>query len=160
PPRHAQAELVLSVADGPDDMPAAIEYDAHRYSSGVMQALAEQYLALLATLTERPEHPVSRVPLGTREQRDRALREHSAGPAVALAHETVEGWWSATVRDHAARQALAWHEGGMTFRELDEAANAVAAQLADARLEPEEPVGLLAERAPETVIGMLGILKA
>ncbi|PRC43200.1 non-ribosomal peptide synthetase, partial [Mycobacterium sp. ITM-2017-0098] len=65
--------------------------------------------------------------------------------------------------------ALTWNTGGddlsstdgaMTYRELDEAADRMAAALLVAGVESETPVAVLLPRGPEYVVAMLGVLKA
>ncbi|CAN3129843.1 amino acid adenylation domain-containing protein [Mycobacterium sp. smrl_JER01] len=57
--------------------------------------------------------------------------------------------------------ALSWDGGGtLTYRELDEAADRMAAALAAAAVGPETPVAVLLPRGPDYVVAMLGVLKA
>ena len=64
--------------------------------------------------------------------------------------------------------ALTWNAGGlddapassMTYRELDEAADCVAAALTAAGVVSETPVAVMLGRGPDYVIAMLGVLKA
>ncbi len=60
--------------------------------------------------------------------------------------------------------ALTWNTGGdegaMTYRELDEAADRMAAALTIAGVGPETPVAVILSRGPAYVIAMLGVLKA
>jgi mycobactin peptide synthetase MbtF len=60
--------------------------------------------------------------------------------------------------------ALTWNtaddDGAMTYRELDEAADRMAAALTGAGVGPETPVAVLLSRGPEYVVAMFGVLKA
>lgn len=60
--------------------------------------------------------------------------------------------------------ALTWEAGGdngtLTYRELDEAADRVAAALTAAGAGPETPVAVLLTRGPDYVVAMFGVLKA
>jgi mycobactin peptide synthetase MbtF len=56
--------------------------------------------------------------------------------------------------------ALSWSGGQYTYRELDEAADRVAAALAARGVRPETPVAINLSRGPEYVVAMLGVLKA
>ena len=59
-----------------------------------------------------------------------------------------------------ASQALTWDGGALTYRELDEAADRVAAVLLDAGVRHETPVAVLLARGAAYVVAMLGVLKA
>ncbi|MDG4667571.1 amino acid adenylation domain-containing protein [Mycobacterium sp. 236(2023)] len=56
--------------------------------------------------------------------------------------------------------ALTWSAGSLTYRELDEAADRVAAALSDAGVSAETPVAVKLSRGPDYVIAMFGVLKA
>ncbi|MBW5449473.1 amino acid adenylation domain-containing protein, partial [Cohnella sp. CFH 77786] len=58
------------------------------------------------------------------------------------------------------RVAAAFAEETLTYRELDERSGRIARALREGGLAPEEPVGLMAERSPAMLAGLLGILKA
>ena len=56
--------------------------------------------------------------------------------------------------------ALRWSGGGLTYRELDEAANRLAAALVFRGVRTETPVAIYLSRGPDYVIAMLAVLKA
>lgn len=56
--------------------------------------------------------------------------------------------------------ALTWDGGALTYRELDEAADRVAAVLLAAGVRYETPVAVLLARGADYVVAMLGVLKA
>jgi mycobactin peptide synthetase MbtF len=59
-----------------------------------------------------------------------------------------------------ASRALSWSGGELTYRELDEAADRVAAALVGRGVRVEDPVAINLSRGPQYVIAMLGVLKA
>ncbi|MEV3904960.1 amino acid adenylation domain-containing protein [Mycobacterium sp. NPDC050551] len=56
--------------------------------------------------------------------------------------------------------AVTWTDGRLTYGELDEAADRLAAALAARGVRTETPVAILLSRGPDYVIAMLGVLKA
>lgn len=63
-------------------------------------------------------------------------------------------------RDHADQTALVYESQTLTYAELDQAADQLAAKLIAAGLKPGRQVALLLEREPRWVIAMLAVLKA
>ena len=59
-----------------------------------------------------------------------------------------------------ASRALSWSDGELTYRELDEAADRLAAGLVARGVRDESPVAINLSRGPQYVIAMLGVLKA
>jgi mycobactin peptide synthetase MbtF len=57
-------------------------------------------------------------------------------------------------------EALTWNGGALTYRELDEAADRLAAALLDSGVTAETPVAVMLTRGPDYVAAMMGVLKA
>jgi len=105
---------------------------------------------------------------------DRPLRD----VAVTLDDEDAPGTFTATRADTTVRTggfhtaftetaaqrlgsiALTWDGGELTYRQLDEAADRVAAELRRRGVATETPVPIRLPRGPEYVVAMLGVLKA
>ncbi|WP_430192084.1 amino acid adenylation domain-containing protein [Paenibacillus thiaminolyticus] len=56
--------------------------------------------------------------------------------------------------------AVVFEEQQLTYGELNERANRLARTLRAEGVQPDQPVGIMAERSPDMIIGILGILKA
>ncbi len=68
--------------------------------------------------------------------------------------------FQATAAENADRIAVGWEEGSLTYRELNRAANRVAHGILSRDIEGPEPVALLLEHGPQTIVGIFGALKA
>lgn len=56
--------------------------------------------------------------------------------------------------------AVVYEENQLTYRELNEKANQIARTLQSEGVHPDQPVGIMAERSLEMIVGLFGILKA
>lgn len=151
-----QAELALSLVETGGGLAASIEYDADLFDAGTVETLARRFGTLLANAVRAPATRVSRIPL--QDSRDDAGL--LAGPARPAPHTSLVAWWREAARAHGHRTALAWPGGSLSYGRLAEAADAVARDLLAAGTAPEERVAVHAERRPETVAALLGILVA
>jgi amino acid adenylation domain-containing protein len=87
------------------------------------------------------------------------MQPHRAAPEIpedACLHELV----SARAAERPAALAAAEGARRLTYAQLERDANRVARELLERGLEPEERVGVLADRSLEYLIAILGILKA
>ncbi|OKH81380.1 peptide synthetase [Mycobacterium sp. ST-F2] len=99
---------------------------------------------------------------------DRPLRDvgiHLTAPDLACTPATTETGgihekFTATARNKPGSVALTYDGGALTFRGLDEASDAVAAELRRRGVAAETPVPMLLRRGPDYVVAMLGVLKA
>ncbi len=73
---------------------------------------------------------------------------------------TVHGRFAAVARTHPERIALASDASSLTYAELDARSDRVAAALAAAGVEPGSYVALLMERSVESIVVVIGVLKA
>ena len=80
--------------------------------------------------------------------------------AGALKPMTLADGFRATAQAHADRPALLWLDGSLTYRELDEATDRVAAGLLALGLRPLDRVVLQLGNAPETLMVYLACWKA
>ncbi|WP_116298338.1 non-ribosomal peptide synthetase, partial [Cupriavidus taiwanensis] len=115
------------------------------------QLLAHSLFAVLRQLAADAARPLGRIGLATA---DAPLA--AAATATQLAHHRFEA--------HAASApdavALAADDAQLTYRELNDRANALAHRLVAQGIGPDVPVGVLAERSVELVVALLAILKA
>lgn len=68
--------------------------------------------------------------------------------------------YSETAADRLGSIALSWDEGRLSYRELDEAADRLAAKLSRRGVRAETPVPIRLRRGPDYVVAMLAVLKA
>ncbi|MBG0816414.1 non-ribosomal peptide synthetase [Planomonospora sp. ID82291] len=80
----------------------------------------------------------------------------SGGTAAALLHELVAVQAARTPEATAVRQ---WHRR-LSYRQLTDAADALAGRLRRAGVGPEVRVGVCARRTPEALVAILGVLRA
>lgn len=92
---------------------------------------------------------------------DRAAHEALNNTVVKYPeHQTIHGMFEEAASQYPERPAIASHAGEYTYRELNERANQVARVLLSKGLAKGEFVTIFMERSLETVISLLGILKA
>lgn len=78
----------------------------------------------------------------------------------AREHTGVHTRFTDVAYTRLASRALSWSGGELTYRELDEAADQVAALLVGSGVRVEDPVAINLSRGPQYVMAMLGVLKA
>jgi len=151
--RHASEALALSLA-----------YDPRRLDPGYAGRLGERLLALLVDAAAHPEATLDELALvGPAEQRE-LLAEGQGTPAPPAPPPLsfLAGFAAAVARD-PHRPAVEPGDAGapaLTYGELDQRSNRLAERLRGLGAGPEVVVGLCAERGPDLIVGLLGILKS
>jgi amino acid adenylation domain-containing protein len=154
----AKFDLTLSFAERGGELEGVAEYASDLFDAATVDRLTGHFAQLLAGLCDAPERPVEETGLAT--------------PAEA---RQLAGW-NATERDcpracihelfagQAERApdavAVVFSDSAMTYAELLRRSRGLARRLRRLGIRPGMLAGLCAERSPEMVAGMLGILAA
>eukprot|EP00899_Mesostigma_viride_P025202 jgi/Mesvir1/5867/Mv00649-RA.5 len=153
--------LVLTGDPGSADQLLLLEYRTDLWCEASMQRLGQQLVCLASSAVASPETPVGRLPMMTEAERRRVVEEWNAtDTAFACAgkclHELFDEQVSRTP-DHVAVETETEH---VTYREVQQRADALACCLRDAGVVVDGRVGLCLKGCAEMVVGMLAILKA
>ncbi|RAV12810.1 non-ribosomal peptide synthetase [Mycolicibacterium sp. GF69] len=167
------------VANGATFRPAALESVSH-FPVTIAAHMIDDELTVLVEVIDGALGQMSPESLGRRvlttAQRlithwDRPLRDVSvlldaeaqiptAGRAPAPAHLGVHTAFTEAASARLASPALSWSGGELTYRQLDEAADRLAAALVSRGVKTETPVAICLSRGPHYVIAMLAVLKS
>jgi amino acid adenylation domain-containing protein len=153
-------DLHLSLRDDGDAIACRLEYACALFDAGAVDRMAGQFQTLIRHMLKDERAAVSRLPLLTPDERARLLPdpalEAPAGDAGELIHRLFE------LRVDACPDALAVvYEGkNLTYDELNRRANQLAHHLHALGVKPDDRIAICVERSLETVVGLMGILKA
>ncbi len=149
------ADVVLHYRPGAEPV-LGIHVDPARYTAASARRLGEHLLRLLTAALADPDAPL--VALDLLGDDDRAL--------IAATNDTTREFPAdVTLPELFARTAAARPDavaiaGGLTFAELDGAANRLAHRLREHGTGRESIVAVAAERSPEMLVAILAVLKA
>ncbi|WP_103341281.1 non-ribosomal peptide synthetase [Amycolatopsis sp. CA-126428] len=133
-----------------------VHADPARYTASSARRIGEQLLRLLAAALTAPDTPL--VSLDLLGADDRALIAATNDTGREFPSDvTLPELFSRTV---AARPDAVAVAVGLTFAELDGAANRLAHRLRERGVGRESVVAVAAERSPEMLIAILAVLKA
>ena len=93
-------------------------------------------------------------------EQHRLLVEWNATEVPRRAADTVHGLFAAVAGKHADRIAVVDHQCSLTYAQLEQRSDALAARLHDAGAAPGAIVGVMLDRSVDAVTAILGVLKA
>ena len=164
--RKADFDFVLWLGEGPQGLGGTIEFSADLFDETTAVRMLAQFRRLLTEVAADPERDVWSLPLLDPSEREEILgawsRTAEPPEGELLLHRLV-----ANAVEIADPDAVAVETADSTLRltrltygELARRAGALARTLAGCGVGPESLVGLAAERSPEMVVGLLGVLAA
>jgi amino acid adenylation domain-containing protein len=171
-PRAQTREGAALLTDGRNNYPLSVmvepnaslkliaSYLRERYRHEDVASLLEQLVALLGAMMAAPRARLGELSLVAHEERALLLERWNPEPPVQPVRDTVH----ARIALHAQRRpdapALVCEDETLSYRELDQRANAVARRLIALGIGLEQRVALCTERSVAMVVGLLGALKA
>ncbi|MEJ2161635.1 MAG: amino acid adenylation domain-containing protein, partial [Chromatiales bacterium] len=158
--RTSSFDLTLSVRQAESGLDAMFEYDTDLFDESSIEQLATHYQNLLEDIVTNSARPVSRLSLISAVERERIVNAWSSPVEVDLHAPSLQARFAARVMARPGAVALVVGADQYTYAELDDGANKLAQRLLDAGVRSGQVVALLAERSPQSIVGMLGILKA
>ena len=158
-PGVAPFDLTLDIAERAGGLHCVLDYNTDLFDRTTARQMLEHYGRLLEGAAREPETAIAALPLLSKSDR----------------HQAIEGW-NRTARDwppglipdvferQAARTpdsvALLQGTERLTFAELNARANCLAWHLLGRGVGPEKIVGVRLERSINSVVAILGVLKA
>ncbi|MBI0329352.1 non-ribosomal peptide synthetase [Burkholderia plantarii] len=149
-------DLALDFTDGGASIDCLLAYDDAVFDAAFAARFVARFATFAARLVEAPTLPLERAVAD-------AAAEADAGQADTSDERDADDLltlWDASVARDGDQLALRDGERGMSYAELDAAADALAARLVAPGIGTEARVAVLAERSIEHVLAMLAALKA
>ncbi len=150
--------MVVATTAGPG-IEIAMTGDPHSADARELTDLGEQMRTAMATGPSAPRRPVSVLRLTTHADLERLRILNGSGRAPVEArciHELV----AAQAGKAPDAPAVVFSTETISYGELDDRAEQLAAELRAAGVQPDAIVGVLLGRSPELVVTLLAILKA
>ncbi|MFP5285192.1 MAG: amino acid adenylation domain-containing protein, partial [Thermoanaerobaculia bacterium] len=153
-------DLSLYFMERPDGrLGGFLEIDTALFEEATAHRFLEHYRTLLESAAADPAGRISELALLSRAERRQVLKGWNE-TAVELPGATVVSLFEEQVRRTPASVAVSQGEARLTYAELDERAEALAAHLRSQGISPESRVGIQMERTPDMLVAVLGVLKA
>lgn len=164
PQQGGQLDLSVEMLETAREIAGLLRYDSGLFDVGTIRRFIANYQLIVDRLLADPDAPVSAACLVSAQERRLMVVDWNATqapfPDTACVHELFES------QVRRSPDAVAVVEPGradrphLTYRQLDDLADALAARLVERGVGPEVLVGLCAERSLEMLVAVLGILKA
>ena len=157
---NARFDIELNLILDQETIAGELVFNTDIFQQATITRFAEHFLNLLKSLAENTSQPISNLQMLSATELHKALENGNQTsvkyPEGNGVHQLFEEQVSRTPN------VVAIESGGLklSYRELDDRANHLASDLRGHGLQTGETVGVCMDRSPESVVGILGILKA
>ncbi|GLW49508.1 non-ribosomal peptide synthetase [Streptomyces sp. NBRC 14336] len=150
--------LSLAVIPGPS-WRVELGYRQDVYDPSTARQLHGRLIRLLEAFAAEPVRPTGQLELLSETERALVLR-HSGRTGRATPAGSVVDLFAAAVRRNPSAIAVECADTRVSYRELDERSDVLAAELAALGVRAEDRVGVLLDRSVEAVVTVLAVAKA
>ncbi|MEY9488919.1 amino acid adenylation domain-containing protein/non-ribosomal peptide synthase protein (TIGR01720 family) [Streptomyces calvus] len=154
----AHYPLALMVIPG-DSLELRFTYRADAFDEARIESYSRALTAVLEAFVADPSVPAGTVDVLDTAVRSRLLDEWSPRPAPAAAH-TLPELLALRTAETPDREALVCGGLSLTYAELTDRVERIAAWLRERGVRDEEPVGIAMDRSAEYVLAVLGVIRA
>ncbi|MEU2396304.1 amino acid adenylation domain-containing protein, partial [Streptomyces sp. NPDC007369] len=158
----ARLDLTFGLAEehGADGTPAglsgAVEYSTDLFDRSTVEALVARWTRLLAGVAAAPDRPIGGIDLLSAGERRELMPAAGSGAATTGLPEM----FAAQVTAKPDAVALVCGDVDWTYGQLNARANQFAHALIARGVGPEQVVAVALPRSPESIVAVLGVLKA
>ncbi|MEW5931717.1 MAG: amino acid adenylation domain-containing protein, partial [Gemmatimonadota bacterium] len=156
----ARFDLSLGMAERDGRLSGFMMYRTELFDGATVERMLAHFAALLDGIAADPDRRIADYALLGDGERRQLLEEWTATARPYDLSRPVHELVSEQARRTPDAPAVVSAAGTLSFAELERRADALARRLAGAGVGVDGRVGLLLERGPETVVAVLGILRA
>ncbi|HLK97169.1 MAG TPA: condensation domain-containing protein, partial [Hymenobacter sp.] len=160
PHETAKFDLSFSVTEEEAKLALGIEYATDLFSEATIRRIEQYLVGLLEALVNQPDLSIGRFSLLTPEEKDAVTRQFNASAYAYSQNKTIVELFEQQVALTPQRTAIVFGESQVTYAELNARANQMARALHKRGVGSETLVGICQAHSPNTLVAILGILKA
>ncbi|MEG4530219.1 amino acid adenylation domain-containing protein [Microcoleus sp. D2_18a_D3] len=153
-------KLKLSCLRLCNSISAEFHYDSALFAAADIKRLSEHFQALLESTVKNPEVAISQLDILSDRDRLQLLIDFNQTQKDYPKNKCVHQLFEEQAERNPDNIAVVFEDQKITYRELNDRANQLAHHLQNLGVEPEVVVGICLDRSLETIVGMLGVLKA
>ncbi|MEA5549589.1 amino acid adenylation domain-containing protein [Anabaena cylindrica UHCC 0172] len=156
----AKFDLSLMLEPAAEGWIVALEYNTDLFTAETAQQILTHYQQLLITVVSIPDVDINVLPLLTISERQELLALGSKLEYTKSETTNLVELFTKSANIYSDKIAVIDSEKKLTYQELDERSNHLAAALQNKGVGTETRVGIFQERSVELIISILAVLKA
>lgn len=163
PHHHEKLPLAIYVREyqAGEDVKMDIDYNLAYWDDFYIEQFTSQLRQLLQEVLSAPEQAITAYELLTSEQKALQLNGWNPEKYIPAKSSTIVELFEQQVNQSPGKIALVGSNVSLTYAELNEKVNHLAHELRNNfSVQPNDIIGILASRSEQTIISILGVLKA
>ncbi len=143
-----------------DGNAAILLFDPQRLSKTFAEKFAQQFESILRNVSASPDSPAGELELITQEEKKLLLEDWNSTQVDYDNSACIHHLFEARVEQHPNATALVFEDTPVTYSELNNRANQLAAVLVDKGFGPDDMIGVNVNRSIDLMVATIGVHKA
>ena len=158
--KTAKFDLTLNLEEGPSGLEGMIEYNTDLFDRETVHRMVNHLEQILEKVAEHPHLRLSEIPLLSDYENQLVVKEWNHQPDQYEFDEAITVRFERIAEQYAAKVALKAGDESLTYSELNQRANRLAAYLVEQGVQTNQLIGINLNRSAEMVVSILAVLKA
>jgi amino acid adenylation domain-containing protein len=156
----AKFDLTLEAIEVNSRLEFILEYYTKLFKKETVERLGRHFVNILKSIAAQPEIKLGDIELASEDEKQQILIDFNNTKTTYPQDKTIQELFEEQVEKDPDHIAITFEEQRLTYRELNHRANQLARTLRKKGVKTNSIVGMMVERSPEMIIGIMGILKA
>ncbi|WP_024832492.1 non-ribosomal peptide synthetase [Ruminiclostridium josui] len=153
------SEMVLLLRRSNVDLELVISYNACLFKDSTINALGQRFSFLFSQIIENPYGKIKDYKIITKYEEEKILNEYNNTQVPYPQGSTIHKLFKETAEKFSENDAVIYNNESLTYRQIDYLSDILACKLIDNGIEPGSIIGIMTHSSPETIVGLLAILK-
>lgn len=153
-------DFSLEIVPNKENFALRFEYCTKLFDEEFIQNLANRYLKILTTVTSNITTKIANIEMLSEEEKNQILQDFNDTQLPYDTQKNLQTIFEENVEKNPDKTAIIFEDKTISYQELNEKANQLANYLLANRIKSNQIVGIMLPRSIETIICMLGVLKA
>ena len=153
-------DLTLFAMESGKELQFSYEYSTRLFKEETMLRAINHYTNILNQITNNPEVEICNIDILSEAEREDLVFNFNKTYAEYPKDKTIQELFEIQVKKTPNNVAVIYGEDKLTYKQLNEKANQLAHTLREKGINRDDRIAILAERSCNTVVAILGVLKA
>ena len=159
-PKVSKFDLTLFISEKNDKLSATFEYSTELFNESTISRFQNYFKLLLEGIIANPNEDLFKLPMLTANEKQLFLNQKAETLSNFSKFNGIHNVIENISITNPNAIAVSFKDSTLTYKELNNKANALAAHLLPNIKNPNEIIGLCLNRSVDMIVGMLAILKA
>ena len=153
-------DLSISIMNSLDGYIVGFEYSNKLFDATTIKYMVDHFINILDSIVKHPNSKIGELESISDKEKSIILNDFNNTERAYQRDSCISELLDENVRNYGENIALTKGGVALTYKELNNKSNLIAKMLIENGVKPKDSVAIVAEREIETILGIVGIVKA